>query len=131
MRTSAKIFLALAVYFFVVDAVYFVMTREPVGVTALLLSGVMSLIIMTYTLIAAKESGTIVSDDADGEIYQGAGDLGFFPPKSIWPLWVALTITVIALGPALGWWLTLAGVGMGLWSLSGWVFEFYRGDYAH
>ena len=131
MRTSAKIFLALAIYFLVVDAVYFVMTREPVGVTALLLAGVMCLIIMTYTLIAAKETGTIVSDDVDGEIYQGAGDLGFFPPKSIWPLWAALTVVVIALGPALGWWLTLTGVGMGLWSLSGWVFEFYRGDYAH
>ena len=131
MRTSAKIFLALAIYFFVVDAAYFIMTREPVGVTALLLTGVMSLIIMTYTLIAAKGTGTIASDDGDAEIYQGAGDLGFFPPKSVWPLWVALTITVIALGPALGWWLTLVGVGMGLWSLAGWVFEFYRGDYAH
>lgn len=131
MKATAKIFLGLAIYFAIVGGAYYYMSRELVGTTALGLSMVMALIIFTYVMIAAKDSGTIVGDDLDAEVYQGAGELGFFPPKSIWPLWVALTITLILLGPPLGWWLTLAGVGMGLWALSGWVFEFYRGDYAH
>ncbi|MGA4670332.1 cytochrome c oxidase subunit 4 [Propionibacteriaceae bacterium Y1923] len=131
MKASAKIFLFLLIYFIGVTALYYFMTGELVGTVALALSAVMCAIVFTYISIAAKGAGQIVSDDLDGEVYQGAGEMGFFPPKSIWPLWVALTIAVILLGPPLGWWLTLAGVGMGLWSLSGWVFEFYRGDYAH
>ena len=29
-------------------------------------------------------------DRKDGEIADGAGELGFFPPYSWWPLWCAL-----------------------------------------
>ena len=31
-------------------------------------------------------------DRKDGEIADGAGELGFFPPYSWWPLWCALTL---------------------------------------
>ena len=30
-------------------------------------------------------------DRKDGEIADGAGELGFFPPYSWWPLWCGLT----------------------------------------
>ena len=131
MNAERWIFLVLGIYFIVVAAIYAVMTREAVGIVALLLTGVFSFIITGYLWIAGNKVGRRPEDDVDGEIYQGAGELGFFPPKSIWPLWVALTMAVICLGPPLGWWLTLAGMGMGLWSVAGWAFEFYRGDYAH
>ena len=131
MKTEAKIFGALGIYFLVVGIIYYFMSHELVGTVALLLSFVMAAIITSYLAIAGRQTGKRLEDDVDGEIYQGAGDLGFFPPKSIWPMWVGLTITVIAAGPALGWWLVFVGVGMGIWALSGWVFEFYRGDYAH
>ena len=57
--------------------------------------------------------------------------LGFFPASSIWPLWAALTMVLIVLGPVFGWWISLLGLGMGIWSLTGWVYEYYRGDYKH
>jgi hypothetical protein len=35
-------------------------------------------------------------------------------------------------GVAIGaWWLLIIGVGLGAISLTGWVFEFYRGEHAH
>ena len=59
-------------------------------------------------------------------------ELGFFAPKSIWPFWAAVVVAVIFLGPALQQaWITLLGLGMGIWATSGWVLEFYRGDYKH
>ncbi|MGA4507059.1 cytochrome c oxidase subunit 4 [Propionibacteriaceae bacterium G1746] len=131
MKTEQKIFGALVLYFVVVGAAYYVMSKELVGTVALGLSAVMCAIITVYLGVAGKSTGKRLEDDVDAEIYQGAGTLGFFAPKSIWPLWVAITLSLIALGPPLGWWLTIVGFGVAIWSISGWVFEFYRGDYAH
>jgi len=65
------------------------------------------------------------------EIAEGAGELGCFPASSIWPLWTAATMVLIVLGPVFGWWISLIGLGVGIWSLTGWVYEYYRGDYKH
>ena len=70
-------------------------------------------------------------DRPDAEIAEGAGELGFLPASSIWPLWMALTMVLIVLGPVFGWWISLLGLGMGIWSLTGWVYEYYRVDYRH
>ena len=40
-------------------------------------------------------------------------------------------LDVLALGPVFGWWISILAVCLGIWALSGWVFEFYRGDYQH
>ena len=61
----------------------------------------------------------------------GAGPVGFFPPQSIWPFWCALVVAIMCLGPIFGWWISLLGLGIGIWAASGWAFEYYRGDYAH
>ena len=39
-------------------------------------------------------------DRKDGEIADGAGELGFFPPYSWWPLWCGLCLATMALGVA-------------------------------
>ena len=70
-------------------------------------------------------------DDPFGEIAQGAGAQGDFAPYSWWPLPVAVGAALTFAGLAVGWWLFLIGVGVGAIALVGWVFEFYRGEYAH
>jgi uncharacterized membrane protein len=35
------------------------------------------------------------------------------------------------LGPVFGWWLMFLGLSFGGVALTGWVYEFYRGDHAH
>lgn len=135
MRSERWIFGVLAVYFGVVAAIYAWVTYsegklEWAGTVALALSAIMAAIITVYLFIAGRKLHRL-EDDKDAEIAQGAGTIGFFPPKSIWPLWLAVTISVMCLGPVFGWWLTMVGAGIGIWSLSGLVFEFYRGDYAH
>ncbi len=47
-------------------------------------------------------------DRKDGEIAEGAGELGFFPPYSWWPLWCAgarCGIIVVSPSAVLAWWL--------------------------
>ena len=51
-------------------------------------------------------------DRKDAEIADGAGELGFFPPYSWWPLWCAACSALIVFGIAIGaWWLLIIGVG--------------------
>ena len=73
----------------------------------------------------------LVQDVPEGEIYQGTGELGFFSPHSWWPLFLALAAGVAAIGVAIGWWLFLIGMLMVLLATVGFVFEYYRGHYAH
>jgi len=70
-------------------------------------------------------------DRKQGEIADGAGELGFFPPYSWWPLWCAATLAACVLGIVYGWWLFIIGVAFGSIAVSGWIYEYYRGDYAH
>jgi hypothetical protein len=70
-------------------------------------------------------------DRKEAEIAEGAGELGFFPPYSWWPLWCALCLATMVLGVAIGWWLFIIGAALGAVALSGLIFEYYRGVYAH
>ncbi len=67
----------------------------------------------------------------EAEVVEGAGELGFFPPYSWWPLWCAMALGVCVVGIVFGWWLFIIGIGAGSIALIGWVFEYYRGEHAH
>lgn len=133
MRTEWKTIAPLVIFFLATVPGYGILTgwHEPIGVVALLLTGAMLAMITLYFWIQSRTIGTRPEDEPEAEVADGAGEMGFYPAKSIWPLWVAATLALIALGPVFGWWLTIMGLGMGIWSLSGWVYEFYKGDYAH
>lgn len=131
MKVEAWIFAILVAFFAVVTPIYWFVTHEIIGLVALLLSGVLTLMISAYLFITSRAMDARPEDRKDGEIIEGAGEVGFFPPKSIWPFWAALTLSIMALGPVFGWWLTLLGAGVGIWALCGWVFEFYTGEYRH
>lgn len=132
MKYERNVFLFLMIFFIMVTPIYGFVTKEVVGIFVLGLTAVLFVLIVGYLFIIGRKIDNRPEDDPHGEIYQGAGELGFFPPQSIWPFWCALALTVFLLGPVFGaWWLSILGFGMGLWAVAGWVFEFYRGEYAH
>lgn len=133
MGNEYRTFLFLFVFFLFMTPIYVYFThgKELAGSFALALTGVLFLLITLYLGAIARKMDLRPEDNPDGEIYQGAGELGFFPPQSIWPFWCALTLTIILVGVVFGWWISIMGIGMGIWSVSGWVYEFYRGRYAH
>ena len=131
MKVEAWIFGALTIFCAIVTPVYWIMSKDPTGTAALILTFFLCLMIAGYLGLVARRIDPRPEDKKLGEIAEGAGELGFFPPHSIWPLFCALTMVLVALGPVFGWWLLILGFGVGAVTCSGWIYEFYRGDHAH
>ena len=131
MKVESFIFVALAAFVSVITPVYWILSRDPAGTAALILTFFLVLMIGGYLALVARRLDPRPEDKKRGEIAEGAGELGFFPPQSIWPLFVALTFTLVCLGPVFGWWLMILGFGFGSIALTGLLYEFYRGDHAH
>ncbi len=132
MRVSSKVFGVLTAFFLLVGTIYGLWSRgEAVGMGALLLSGGLAGMITFYLVVVDRRSGPMPEDDPHGEIADGAGDLGTFSPWSWWPLVLAAAAALTFLALAVGWWLMVPGVMLGVIGLVGWVFEFSRGQHAH
>mgnify|MGYP001321774162 CR=1 FL=1 len=131
MKVEGWMFAAIAIFLAIVSPIYWFMSHEIIGTVALIMSVLLFVMIAAYMFNLARKMDARLEDRKDAEIAEGAGAMGFFPPKSIWPFWVALTVQLLALGPVFGWWISILAVVLGIWALSGWVFEYYRGDYQH
>ncbi|CAN5562838.1 cytochrome c oxidase subunit 4 [soil metagenome] len=139
MHIEARLFEILTAFFVLAAVVYGVLTAmfqpggiEWAGLVALVLSAGLSLIIGTFFRFVARRLDTRPEDYEDAEISDGAGELGFFSPHSWWPLLIALSVSVTAVGMAL-WlsWLIAAGVVFVLSSVAGLVFEYYLAPEKH
>lgn len=133
MKAEYKLFGLLGAFFFAVFVIYGFVTDwlEPVGWVALSFSGGLGLMITFYLWHTGRNLPARPEDDLDGDIASQAGDYGAFAPYSWWPLWLALTGSVIFLGMAVGWWVVLLATPFVVWAVVGWVFEFYKGEHAH
>lgn len=130
MKFGWQLFAFLTVFYIVVDVAYWLLGGEIVGITAMGLSAGLALIIAFYFWFTQRRIGDNLPEDrVDGEIADGAGELGFFSPYSWWPLAVGFTSTLTALGLIIGWWLFLIGVGTLVVSIMGFVLEYERPEY--
>jgi hypothetical protein len=139
MRVEFKIFRYLTMFFVLSAVVYAWLTAvyanggvEWAGVTALVLTSGLTMIIWTFFQFVARRLDTRPEDYEDAEISDGAGELGFYSPHSWWPLFIALSASVTAVGVAL-WlpWLIVAGACFILATAAGLVFEYYTGPEKH
>jgi hypothetical protein len=132
MKSEAWIFAIAAIFFALVAPAYWFITSDWTGTSVLTMTFLLAGMVTLYLAFHAKTMDPRPEDRKDGEIADGAGELGFFPPYSWWPLWCAMTLSVIVYATALGaWWLLIIGVALGAIALSGWIFEYYRGEHAH
>lgn len=131
MKAEAWVFIALTVFVALVTPIYYLMSHDPTGTAALILTFFLVLMVSLYLGLISRKIDARPEDKKTGEIAEGAGELGFFSPQSKWPLFVAMNFTLVCLGPVFGWWLTILGFGAGAITLTGLVFEYYRGDHAH
>ncbi|MEI7716240.1 MAG: cytochrome c oxidase subunit 4 [Mycobacterium sp.] len=139
MRIEARLFELIAGFFIFATVLYAVLTAlfatggvEWAGTTALALTSGLALIVGTFFRFVARRIDTRPEDYEGAEISDGAGELGFFSPHSWWPILIALSASVIAVGLAL-WlpWLVVAGVSFVLAAVGGLVFEYYIGPEKH
>ncbi|MDP3968959.1 MAG: cytochrome c oxidase subunit 4 [Nocardioides sp.] len=131
MKAETWIFVVCTIFFVLVTPAYWFMSGDWTGTSALTMTALLTAMVSLYLGFHAAKMEPRPEDRKDGEIADGAGELGFFPPYSWWPLWCALCVAVLALGVVFGWWLFIIGMGLGAVALSGFVFEYYRGEHAH
>jgi hypothetical protein len=132
MRAEAWIFGSCSIFFLLVTPAYWLIAEDPTGTAALVMSTLLAMLVAFYLGFHASKMEPRPEDRMDAEIADGAGELGFFPPYSWWPLWCGLTLATIVFGLAMStWWLSMIGAGFGIFALSGWIFEYYVGEHAH
>ena len=131
MKVEGWLFVGCAAFFAVIDVIYWHYSKDPTGTTALALSVGLAFLTGFYLLFTGRRLPPRPEDRPEAEVAEGTGELGFFSPHSWWPLITGLSAAVAALGAAIGWWLFLIGMLFVLLSAIGFVFEYYRGSYAH
>ena len=131
MRVEGWLFLGCGVFLGGADIVYWYVSKDPTGTTALALSVGLALLIGFYVLFTGRRLPRRPEDNNEGEIAEGTGEIGFFSPHSWWPFWLGLSGAVAFAGFAIGWWLLLIGMVAVLFTAIGFVFEYYRGHFSH
>jgi uncharacterized membrane protein len=139
MRANAILFWILAAFFALAAAIYVFWTAvddlipgiEWVGTVAMSLSALLSAFIAFYLGRVHRAQGAELPEDRlDANIDDGDAELGFFSPWSWWPIMLAAAAALLFLGLAIGFWISYIAVPLGLISLIGWVYEYYRGNFA-
>ncbi len=94
MKSEAWIFVICSAFFMLVAPAYWFITYDPTGTSALVMTALLCLLVTFYLGFHASRMEPRPEDRKDAEIADGAGELGFFPPYSWWPLWCAATLGV-------------------------------------
>jgi hypothetical protein len=130
VKVEGFLFAGGAAFYAVVATVYWVITKEIVGSTALALTGALAFLVGFYVLYTSRRVGVRPEDDPNADIEDADPDYGFFSPHSWWPLAVAGSTGVVLLGLIFAVWIVILGVGLLMAALIGFVFEYYRGPFA-
>ncbi|WP_426182340.1 cytochrome c oxidase subunit 4 [Microbacterium sp. TWP3-1-2b2] len=143
MRSNVVLWWVLTVFFLVVAAVYtgwnilahpgleLVNQIEWVGSVALLFTAFMGAMVAVYLQRTHKaQGGELPEDILTADIDDGDPELGEFSPWSWWPIVLAASAAVFLIGMAVGHFLLPIGVAIFAVAIVGWVYEYYRGNFA-
>ncbi|HLM04786.1 MAG TPA: cytochrome c oxidase subunit 4 [Blastococcus sp.] len=131
MKVESLIFNLIAFFCVVAAVVYGLWSREPIGTTALALSGALTGLIGGFFWFVSRRIDARPEDRKDADIADGAGELGFFSPGSYWPFALALSAGLMGLALAFfySWLILIAGVALMI-TIGGLLFEYYVGQNA-
>ena len=127
MKVEGYLFAALAAFFVPVTVIYWFLSKDPTGTTCLALTIGLAFMIGYYLLFTARRMEARPEDRADAEISEGSGEVGFFPPHSWWPIFLAGSFALTMLGLIIGPFLAMIGFGVLVVTSMGLLFEYYVG----
>ncbi|MER6978693.1 cytochrome c oxidase subunit 4, partial [Streptomyces carpinensis] len=128
MRTEARLFTGVALFFAVAAAGYGWWSAEPAGTAALAVASLMAALVTFFLRVQHRRRGMRAQDRPDADVIDTAGPLDFFSPHSPWPIVVALGAVLSALGVVYGLWLALLGFGVLGCGVFGMVFQYAGRD---
>ena len=126
MRTEARVFLGVTVFFVVIGLIYWFTSYEDAGAVMLAACAGMGIVAGGAIMLLSRGAPTRAEDDPDASIAEGEGAVDVFPTQSIWPFAVGASATVAASGFAFGAWLVLIGTGALVVTLVCWILEARR-----
>jgi hypothetical protein len=127
MKVEGLLFALISAFLASVTAVYWLLSRDPTGTTALGLSSGLAFIIGYYLLFTSRRMEARPEDRPDAEIGEGAGEIGFFAPHSWWPMAAAFAFALVGMGLIFGTFMLIIGLGAMAVAVVGFTFEFYLG----
>jgi hypothetical protein len=134
VKTEYKIFLGVAAFLFGAAIVYGFWTHgqtghlEWIGTVALILSGLLCSMCGGFFWFVARRIDDRPEDRDDAEMWEGAGEVGFFSPGSYWPFGIALSAAIAGLGLVFWmWWVIALGMLAVIFTACGLLFEYYTG----
>jgi hypothetical protein len=129
VKVESLVFLLISFFLFVAAIVYGLWAKEPIGTTALVLSGGLTVLVGGFFWFVSRRIDARPEDRKDADIAEGAGELGFFSPGSYWPFAIGLACFVGGLGVVFfSTWLIALGVIAVLFTVGGLLFEYYTGQ---
>lgn len=150
MGANVKLYWVLSGFFFLAGVVYLIWSRlyytasvEPaathtnapvewVGTIALFLTSLLGALIAFYLGRTRRSyKGELPEDRVDANVDDGDAEQGFFSPWSWWPVTLGACAAAVFLGLAVGEWLIVFAVPLGLLALIGWNFEYFRRYFWH
>jgi hypothetical protein len=131
VKIEGLLFAMGAVFYAVIAGIYWYFSRDQIGTTALALTGALAFLVAFYALYTSKRVYPRPEDRLDAEVDEADPEYGFFSPHSWWPLVLGFSTMVIVFGLIFAVWLIVLGVFVLFVALIGWMFEYYRGAFAH
>lgn len=138
MNATVRMFDGLVIFLAIIGVGYAFLTGnsrtgvEWVGTTCFILSAGLCLLVGGYLRFVNRRISTLPEDYEEAEVSDGAGELGFFSPHSLWPLLMAFSIFVIGFGAAFwNWWVLIGAATALIITTCGLVFEYHWGREKH
>lgn len=131
MKIEGLLFALGSAFYLAIAAIYWYFSRDVIGTTALTLTGALAFLVAFYVLYTSKRVYPRPEDRLNGDIEEADPEYGFFSPHSWWPLAIGLSAAIIGVGLIFAVWIIVFGVFLLFMSLFGWMFEYYRGEFAH
>lgn len=139
MKANIVIFTLLTVYFLIMSTIYTVINiilhgrPEWAGSVGILFSGALTGFIAYFLVLSKrKQGGQLVEDREDSDVDDGDPEIGEFSPWSWWPFFLAFSLALVILGMCIGnlFWLSIFSLPLVLVGIVGWIYEYYRGNFA-
>ena len=105
MRTYAIFLIGIGIFFGIIGLIYWFFSYEDGGFLMLIGTTLLGVFPGSYYLWWSYHMKVQPDDDPDAEVAEGAGDVGSFPPSSIWPFILGMGALFATLTFVFGLWM--------------------------